>query len=49
MRIPVVLVGQCLVDTVVEVFVVGKDNMAADIVELVLRSVRSSANDEQNV
>jgi hypothetical protein len=31
---PVGLVGQGLVDAVVEVLVVGEDNVAADIVEL---------------
>lgn len=34
MCVPVILVGQCLVDTVVEIFVVGEDDMAANIVEL---------------
>jgi hypothetical protein len=34
MCVPVVLLWQCLVDTVVEVLVVGEDNVAADIVEL---------------
>ena len=47
MRIPVILTGQCLVDTVVEVFVVGEDNMAPNVVELMLRSVRCFAKDEQ--
>lgn len=32
--VPVSLFGQCLVDAVVEVFVVGENDMAADIVEL---------------
>jgi hypothetical protein len=32
--IPVVLVGQGFVNAVVEVLVVGKDNVATDIVEL---------------
>jgi hypothetical protein len=31
---PVVVVGQGLVDAVVEVLVVGEDDMAADVVEL---------------
>ena len=34
MGIPVILIRQCLIDAVVEVFVVGKDDMATDIVEL---------------
>jgi hypothetical protein len=32
---PVVVVGQSLVDAVVEVLVVGEDDVAADVVELV--------------
>ncbi len=32
--IPVFGLGQCLVDTVIEVLVVGEDDMAANIVEL---------------
>jgi hypothetical protein len=32
--VPVLLVGKRLIDTVVEVFVVGEDDMAADVVEL---------------
>jgi hypothetical protein len=32
--IPVLGLGQCLVDTVVKVLVVGEDDMATDIVEL---------------
>jgi len=32
--VPVVLLGEGLVDTVIEVLVVGEDNVAADIVEL---------------
>jgi hypothetical protein len=32
---PVVVVGECLVDAVVEVLVVGEDDMATDVVELV--------------
>jgi hypothetical protein len=31
---PVVVVGEGLVDAVVEVFVVGEDDMATDVVEL---------------
>lgn len=34
MCIPVILLGQSLVNAVVEVFVVGEDNMSTDIVEL---------------
>lgn len=34
MGVPVGLVGKCLVDAVIEVLVVGEDNMTADIVEL---------------
>lgn len=34
MRIPVFGLGQCLIDTVVEVLVVGEDDMATNIVEL---------------
>jgi len=34
MCIPILLVWQGLVDTIVEIFVVGEDDMAADIVEL---------------
>jgi hypothetical protein len=33
--VPVGLFGEGLVDAVVEVFVVGEDNVAADIVKLV--------------
>jgi hypothetical protein len=32
--VPVVLLGEGLVDAVIEVFVVGEDNVAADVVEL---------------
>jgi hypothetical protein len=32
--VPVLLFRECLVDAVVEVLVVGEDNMAADVVEL---------------
>jgi hypothetical protein len=32
--VPVIITGESLVDAVVEVFVVGKDNVAADIVKL---------------
>jgi hypothetical protein len=32
--VPVVLLGQRLVDAVVEVLVVGEDDMATDVVEL---------------
>ena len=39
---PVVVVGQSLVDAVVEVFVVGEDNMAADVVELRLSDTGDS-------
>lgn len=37
MLVPVGLLGERLVDAVVEVLVVGKDNVAADIVELMWR------------
>jgi hypothetical protein len=33
--VPVVVVGERLVDAVVEVLVVGEDDMATDVVELV--------------
>jgi hypothetical protein len=36
MSVPIILLRQCLVDTVVEVFVVGEDNVSTDIVELVV-------------
>ena len=39
MSIPVILLWQCLVDAVVEVLVVRKDDMAADIVELGMRGL----------
>jgi hypothetical protein len=32
--VPVVLLGEGLVDAVIEVLVVGEDNVAADVVEL---------------
>jgi hypothetical protein len=32
--VPVIITGESLVDAVVEVFVVGEDNVAADIVKL---------------
>ncbi len=38
MCVPVLLPRQCFVDAVIEVFVVGEDDMAADIVELRARS-----------
>lgn len=38
MCVPVRLPRQCFVDAVIEVFVVGEDNMTADIVELSARS-----------
>ena len=34
MCVPVILFGQCLVNAVVEVFVMREDDMAADVVEL---------------
>jgi hypothetical protein len=34
MRVPVILLRKGLVNAVVEVFVVGEDNVAADVVEL---------------
>lgn len=34
MGVPVIFVGESLVDAVVEVFVVGEDDVAADIVKL---------------
>lgn len=34
MSVPIRLFWKCLVDAVVKVFVVGEDDMAADIVEL---------------
>jgi hypothetical protein len=34
MRVPVVILGKGLVDAVIEVFVVGEDNVAANVVEL---------------
>lgn len=40
MGVPIVLLGEGLVDTVIEVFVVGEDDMAADIVELEREQVR---------
>jgi hypothetical protein len=33
-RVPVIILGEGLVDAVVEVLVVGEDDMATDIVEL---------------
>jgi hypothetical protein len=35
-RVPVRLFGQCLVDAVVKILVVGEDDVAADVVELAL-------------
>jgi len=32
--VPVIVLGKSLVDAVVEVLVVGEDNMTADVVEL---------------
>jgi hypothetical protein len=32
--VPIILVWQRLIDAIVEIFVVGEDNMATDIVEL---------------
>ena len=34
MCVPIICSGECLVDAVVKVLVMGKDNMATDIVEL---------------
>ena len=34
MIVPVGLIGQCFIDAVVEVLVVGEDNMTTNIVEL---------------
>ena len=34
MCIPVILVGQCLGNAVVEIFIVREDDMSADIIEL---------------
>lgn len=39
MGVPVLLSWQGLVNAIVEVFVVGKDDMATDVVELETRSV----------
>jgi hypothetical protein len=41
--VPVLLSWQGFVDAVVEVFVVGEDDMAADVVELVDRSGKDTA------
>ena len=35
MCVPVILLGQCLVNAVVEVFVVGENDVSANIVELI--------------
>lgn len=43
MSIPVVLLRQCLVDAVIEVFVVGKDNMSANVIKLVDQLVFGTA------
>lgn len=37
MRVPVILFGESFVDAVVEVLVVREDNMAADVVELLVQ------------
>ena len=34
MCIPIILVGQCLLDAVVKIFIVREDDMPADIIEL---------------
>lgn len=34
MGVPILLLGKCFVDAVIEVLVVGEDNVAADIVKL---------------
>jgi hypothetical protein len=34
MCVPIFRLWQCLINAVVEVFVVGEDNVAADVVEL---------------
>jgi hypothetical protein len=42
MCVPVIVVGEGLVDAVVEVLVVGEDDMAADVVELWLMRWRAA-------
>ena len=44
MSVPIVRLWQCLVDTVVKVFVVREDNVSADIVELQAKSALASAS-----
>ena len=39
---PIILLGQCFVDAIVEVFVVREDDMAAHIIKLVIASVANS-------
>ena len=34
MGIPIIFLGQCLVDTIIKVLVVGEDNMSTNVVEL---------------
>lgn len=34
MGIPIIFLGQCLINTVIKVFVVGEYNMATNVVEL---------------
>jgi hypothetical protein len=34
MGIPIILLGQCLIDTIIEVLVVGEDNVATNIIQL---------------
>lgn len=34
MCIPVIFPGQCFIDAIIEVLVMGEDDMAADIVQL---------------
>lgn len=45
MGVPVGLVREGFIDAVVKVFVVGEDDMAADVVELGVRLVLSSQDD----
>lgn len=43
MRVPVILLGESFIDAVVEVLVVGEDDVAADIVKLRRRTVPGSS------
>jgi hypothetical protein len=48
MSVPVIGIGESFVNAVIEILVVREENMTADIVELMLKSVRHSTKQKQS-